>query len=142
MPPSAEFKEYLAELFDCIGPITFKRAFGGDAMIAGGAMVGYFVRDKLHLRTDPETRPLYEAEGCKPFTFMKGDELIVTSYMSLPERLFDEPDELAVWARRAYDAAQQSPSAVARRKKRARSIAPRGKSKTRRNSIRRKSGVS
>lgn len=120
MPLSAEYREYLKELFDCIGPITFKRAFSGEAMMAGGAMVAYFIRDKLHMRTDDDTRPLYEAEGSEPFTFMKGKELIVTSYMTLPERLFDEPDELAVWARRAYVAAQNSPTAVARRKKRAR----------------------
>jgi DNA transformation protein len=127
MPLSAEYREYLKELFDCIGPIAFKRAFSGEAMMAGGAMVAYFIRDKLHMRTDAETRPLYEAEGSEPFTFMKGKETIVTSYMTLPERLFDEPDELAIWARRAYEAAQQSPSAVARRKKRARtSLGKRG----------------
>jgi DNA transformation protein len=124
MPLGAEYREYLKDLFACIGPISFKRAFSGEAMMAGGAMVGYFIRDKLHMRTDAETRPLYEAEGSEPFTFMKGRELIVTSYMTLPDRLLDEPDELAVWARRAYDAAQQSPSAVARRKGRARAAIP------------------
>jgi DNA transformation protein len=122
MPLSAEYREYLKDIFACIGPISFKRAFSGEAMMAGGAMVGYFIRDRLHLRTDVQSRPLYEAEGSEPFTFMKGKELIVTSYMILPERLFDEPDELAIWARRAYDAAQISPSAVARRKKRARTL--------------------
>lgn len=120
MPLTAEYRDYLKDLFACIGPITFKRAFSGEAMMAGGAMVGYFIADKLHLRTDADSRALYEAEGSEPFTFMKGKELIVTSYMTLPERLFDEPDELVIWAHRAYDAAQQSPSAVARRKKRAR----------------------
>src|SRR6185295_5647910 len=114
MALSAEYRDYLKELFACIGPITFKRAFSGEAMMAGGAMVGYFIGDRLHLRTDAQSRPLYEAEGSEPFTFMKGKEVIVTSYMTLPERLFDEPDELVGWARRAYDAAQQSPSAVAR----------------------------
>jgi DNA transformation protein len=122
VPLSAEYREYLKDLFDCIGPITFKRAFSGEAMMAGGAMVGYFIRDKLHLRTDAASRPLYEAEGSEPFTFMKGKELIVTSYMTLPERLFDDPDELVIWARHAYDAAQQSPSAIARRKSRTRSL--------------------
>jgi DNA transformation protein len=120
MPISAEYREYLRELFACIGPITFKRAFSGEAMMAGGAMVAYFIRDKLHMRTDAQTRPLYEAEGSEPFSFMKGKDLVVTSYMTLPDRLFDDPEELEAWARRAYDAAQQSPTAVARRKKRAR----------------------
>jgi DNA transformation protein len=132
MPLSAEYRDYLKDLFACIGPITFKRAFSGEAMMAGGAMVGYFIRDKLHLRTDAESRPFYEAEGSEPFTFAKGKELVVTSYMTLPERLFDEPDELVTWARRAYDAAQQSPSAIARRKKRARAAAPTVKKVTKR----------
>ena len=117
MPLTPEYRGYLIDLFASIGPIGFKRAFGLDAIIAEGVMVGFLIDDRIHLRTDPQTRPLYEAEGGQPFTFMKGKELIVTSYLTMPERLYDDPDELALWARRALEAALLSPTAVKRRAK-------------------------
>ncbi len=120
MALTPEYRDYLGELFACIGPISLKRMFGLDALMAGGVMVGLVIAERIHLRTDDASRPSYEAEGGKPFTFMKGSELIVTSYVSIPDRLYDEPEELALWARHAYAAAQQSPTAVKKRAKRAR----------------------
>src|SRR5262245_53226206 len=122
MPLTPEYRAYLEELFAPIGRIGFKRAFGLDALIADGAMFGIVIDERIHLRTDAETRPLYEAEGGRPFAFKKlsTGEDIVTSYVSMPDRLYDDPDELAVWAKRAYEAAQKSPSATQRRKKRER----------------------
>jgi len=126
MPLTPEFRAFVSDLFACIGPVGFKRAFGLDAIIAEGVMVGFLLESRIHLRTDPETRPLYEAEGGQPFTFMKGKELIVTSYLTMPERLYDDPDELAIWARRALEAALQSPTAVKRRAKQAKAASRKG----------------
>jgi DNA transformation protein len=39
------------------------------------------------------------------------------SYRRMPDRLYDDPDELAVWARAAVEAAQRSGSAKRRRKR-------------------------
>ncbi len=60
----------------------------------------------------------------KPFTYGKRTaRRSSTGYYTLPERLYDEPDELEVWARRAYDAARQSPSAQKKRVMREREAA-------------------
>ncbi len=112
MAISAEYRAFLADLFSGIGHITFKRFFGLDGISVDGVMLGFAVDETVYLRTDAQTRPLYEAEHSKPFTYgKKNGEAVVTGYYTLPERLYDEPDELESWARRAYDAARQSPSA-------------------------------
>lgn len=121
MPISTDFKIYLADLFSGFGPIGFKRAFGIDAIMADGVMLGLVIDGRIYLRTDAESRDAYEAEGGKPFAFRKHTgEWIVTSYLSIPDRLLDEPDELMEWARRAHKAALESPTAKKKRAKQVR----------------------
>lgn len=120
MPLSVEYRTYLADLFSCIGPIRIRRAFGLDGLVADEVMFGLVVDERIYLRTDENSRRAYEREGGRPFTFRKHTgERIVTSYVAIPERLYDEPDELKIWARRALAAALESPAA---RKKRARRV--------------------
>ncbi len=133
MAISAEYRAFLADLFSGIGHITFKRFFGLDGISVDGVMLGFAVDETVYLRTDAQTRPLYEAEDSKPFTYgKKNGEAVVTGYYTLPERLYDEPDELESWARRAYDAARQSPSAQKKRVMREREAAQGRKSPRRR----------
>ncbi|MGA3309857.1 MAG: TfoX/Sxy family protein [Xanthobacteraceae bacterium] len=63
--------------------------------------------------------PDFEREGSQPFVYTRAKSpgrigRASLSYWRLPERLYDDPDELAVWAARAL--------AIAERKK----FAPRG----------------
>ena len=125
MPLSAEYRNYLAELFSCIGPIQIKRAFGLDALIADEVMFGLVIDERIYLRTDAESRAGYEREGGKPFAFDKRNgERVVTSCLTMPDRLYDEPDELREWAQHALAAALESPTAKKKRAKRMRAPAP------------------
>ena len=125
MALSAEYRNYLAELFSCIGPIQIKRAFGLDALIADEVMFGLVLDERIYLRTDATSRAAYEREGGEPFAFDKRNgERVVTSYLTMPERLYDEPDELRTWARQALAAALESPTAKKKRAKRMRALTP------------------
>lgn len=120
MPISADFREYLADLLSGFGPARFKRAFGFDAIVADDVMLGMIIDGRIYLRTDAQSRGPYEAEGGKPFAFRKRNgEWIVTSYLSIPDRLLDEPDEFVTWVQRARAAALESPTAKKKRAKRA-----------------------
>jgi DNA transformation protein len=44
----------------------------------------------------------------KPFTYGAKRRRVVMSYWQMPVRLFDDPDELAKWARAALGAAERS----------------------------------
>jgi DNA transformation protein len=106
------------DLFCEFGPIRLRRFFGGEGIYAGDTMIGMvFNGDTIYFKTDAETRKAFDAERCKPFTFTKGKELIVTTWLSLPDRLYDDPGELAQWARGALKVAQASPTAKKKARK-------------------------
>jgi len=95
------------DLFVEFGPIRLKRFFGGEGIYAGAVMIGMvFNADTIYFKTDAESRKAFDAENCKPFTFHKGQELIVTTWLAIPDRLYDDPEELAHWARAALAVAQ------------------------------------
>lgn len=100
--------EYIQELFAAFGPVSVRRMFGGAGIFADGLMIGLISDAEIYLKTDDQTVTAFEAEGQKPFTFGTKRREVVTSYWRMPERLFDDPDELAQWARAAFGAAQRS----------------------------------
>ena len=120
MTLSAGYRDYLAELLGPVGKFSTKRVFGLDGIMADGVLLGFVIDERIHFRTDDTTVAAYREAGGKPYTFTKANgEFIVTSYYSLPERLYDEPEELVRWARSARAAALQAPSLRAREARRA-----------------------
>ena len=93
------------DLFHYFGSISVRRMFGGEGIYAGEQIIGLVVDDRLYLKTADGNRAAYLAEGCKPFTFRRGKKITATSYYAVPERLLDDPEEFAGWARRAHVAA-------------------------------------
>ena len=116
------------DLFSEFGPIRLRRFFGGEGIYAGDTMLGMvFNNDTIYFKTDAETRKAFDAEKSRPFTFHKGKELITTTWLSLPDRLYDEPGELAQWARAALKVAQDSPTAKKKARKAVSPARPRKK---------------
>jgi DNA transformation protein and related proteins len=114
--------DHISELFAQFRPVTVRRLFGGAGLFADGVMFAILSKDVIYLKADGETRPAFEREDCAPFSYQaRGSRRAIMSFWRLPERLYDDPDELAVWAERAL--------AVARRSNDARTK-PRGQAKT------------
>lgn len=95
----ASFREFVAESLAVVGPVTIRSMFGGAGVYRDGAMFGLIADDTLYFKVDDATRPRFEAEGSGPFTYMtrNGSNTIAT-YWRVPERLFEDADELAQWA--------------------------------------------
>jgi DNA transformation protein and related proteins len=114
------------DLFLEFGPITLRRFFGGEGIYAGSLMIAMVFADTIYFKTDDKTIGAFRKEGSLPFTFKKrGSEIIETTWFSLPDRLYDDPEELAHWARDALQAAKASPQAVVKARKRAEAKSPR-----------------
>jgi len=104
-----EDTERLAELFSNYGPVTVRRMFGGAGVFADGLMIALVVEGVIFLKADERTIPDFEREGLRPFSYeTKAGTRTLTSYWRMPERLYDDPDELAAWARRALESARRS----------------------------------
>jgi len=102
-------REFLIDLFAHFGPVTIRRMFSGYGISADGTNFALALRSGLYFRADEETTPNFEAEGSKPFQYQtRAKTVTVASYWELPARLFDDSEELAVWARAALAAAQRA----------------------------------
>ena len=102
-------RDFLSDLFADFGPVTIRRMFSGFGISADGTNFALALRGGLYLRADEQTIPQFEAEGSKPFQYQTSAKTVtVNSYWQLPERLYDDPEELTGWARAALSAAQRA----------------------------------
>ena len=116
MVASDSFAEFLREQLASLGPITFRRMFGKTGVFCDALMFGMVTENTLYFRVDDDNRATFkEAEAYPPLNYSKRGATIDLSFWRVPERLFDEPDELIAWARAALAAAGR----VAARRQRA-----------------------
>ena len=127
-------RDFLIDLFSDFGPVTIRPMFSGFGISADGINFALALRAGLFFRADEQTIPQFEAEGSTPFSYQtRAKTVVVNSYWQLPARLFDDSEELSVWARAALAAAQRA--ALRKRpkaKKAAKKIAAKARSRSRR----------
>ena len=114
--------EFINDLFAPFGPVTVRRMFGGAGIYREGLMFALVFDGAIFLKIDDASIPDFEREGSRPFVYTRAKSpgkigRASLSYWRLPERLYDDPEDLARWAERAL--------AIAQRKK----IAPRARIK-------------
>ena len=114
--------DFIRDLFTSYGPVTVKAMFGGAGLWSDGLMFGLVFDGAIFLKVDETSIPDFEREGSRPFVYTRAKSpgrvgRASLSYWRLPERLYDDPEELAVWAARAL--------AIAQSKK----LTPRGRAK-------------
>ena len=69
----------------------------------------------IYLKTSDETRPSFQAEHSRPFSYMtKKGRAELTTYWRLPERLLDDTDDLRHWAEHSIAAGRQMAEAKAK----------------------------
>ncbi|HVG50738.1 MAG TPA: TfoX/Sxy family protein [Xanthobacteraceae bacterium] len=108
--------EFIRELFQHFRPVDVRRMFGGAGIFCDGLMFGLVFDGAIYLKIDDDTIPAFEREGSKPFVYTRAKSpgrvgKASLNYWRMPERLYDDPEELAQWAERSL--------AIALRKKNA-----------------------
>jgi DNA transformation protein len=102
-------RDFLIDLFADFGPVAIRRMFSGFGISVDGVNFALALRGGLYLRADEQTIPRFEAERSKPFRYQtKARSVTVGSYWQLPERLYDDSEDMADWARAALAAAQRA----------------------------------
>ena len=100
--------DHLAELFEPVGGVTIKRMFGGLGVFKGGLMFALVADDVLYFKADAATSPKFAAEGFGQWVYEGRGKSVPMPYWQAPERLYDEPDDFAEWARAAFEVAVRS----------------------------------
>ncbi|MDO8289393.1 MAG: TfoX/Sxy family protein [Parvibaculum sp.] len=104
MAVSAEYKEFILEQLERLGPVRMRGMFGGSGVYLDDLMFGVIFGETLYFKVDDRNRADYEAEDMGPFTFeMKNGDVGSLKYYEVPERLYDDPDELVQWARKSLE---------------------------------------
>ena len=108
MVASATYAEFLREQLAPLGRVTMRRMFGKTGVFCDGVMFGMVTENTLYFRVDDQNRATFkEAQSSPPLNYAKKGRTIDLSFWRVPERLFDEPDELIAWARAALAAAHR-----------------------------------
>jgi DNA transformation protein and related proteins len=112
--------DFIVELFAPFGPVTVRRLFGGAGLFCEGLMFGLVFDGAIFLKVDDASIPDFEREGSEPFVYTRAKSpgrvgRHSLSYWRLPERLYDDPEELVTWARRAFVIAERRKTAPRKR---------------------------
>lgn len=109
MAISARFREFVAEQLAGVGAVTIRSMFGGAGVYSGGVMFGLIAEETLYLKADNATKGEFEAEGSGPFVYeTKSGGNMIMSYWRVPERLYDDADDMLVFARKALAVARSA----------------------------------
>jgi DNA transformation protein and related proteins len=114
--------DFIRDLFAEFHPVTVRRMFSGAGLYCDGVMFGLIVRGTIYLKANETSIREFEREGSRPFTYTRGKASgrrteHALPYWRLPERLYDDPDELALWAERALVVAQRQKFAPRKQKR-------------------------
>ncbi len=96
----------ISDLFAGLGPVDIRRLFGGKSIYHKDVIVAIELRGELMLKGDAELAKELEAAGCRKWTYThsKSGKLVSMPYWTVPDGAVDDPDEMAVWARKSYEA--------------------------------------
>jgi len=108
MVASETYADFLREQLAPLGRLSLRRMFGKTGVFCDGVMFAMVTDNTLYFRVDDHNREIFkEASSSPPLNYAKGGAMIDLSFWRVPERLFDEPDELVEWARIALAAARR-----------------------------------
>ena len=96
----------IEEMFQAVGPVSIRRMFGGKGIYRDGVIFALELFDEVMLKADNESAPFFEEAGARQWIYQReGKSPVAMPYWSIPDDAFDDPDEMGIWVRRAYEAA-------------------------------------
>ena len=103
-----DFVRHVLDLLEDFDGVSAKRMFGGHGLFRHDVMFGLVYDDTLYFKVDDGNREEYEIRELPPFRYEKKNKTIALSYRQAPADALDDPDMLAAWARRAWEAAMRA----------------------------------
>ena len=111
---TSELVHHCLELFAPLGAVRTRRMFGGHGFYIDDLFMALIAGERLYLKVDAQTRPLFEAAGCVPFVYDAAGKSVSLGYFSAPEDAMESPPLMRPWARHALSAALRAKAAKPR----------------------------
>jgi DNA transformation protein len=96
------------DLFSAFEPVQVRRMFGAAGLYAAGVMFGILKDGVVYLKADETLAAAFTQAGSEPFAYDKAGRRLTIAYWRLPQHLYDDPEELAVWAQKALACARSA----------------------------------
>ena len=112
--PTSELVDHCLELLAPLGSTRVRRMFGGHGFSIDDLFVALIAGERLYLKVDAQTRPLFEAAGCVPFVYQASGKSVSLGYLSAPDEAMESPPLMQPWARHALSAALRARAAKPR----------------------------
>jgi DNA transformation protein and related proteins len=110
------FVAHVLELLAPMGTVRSRKMFGGWGIACDGLSIGLIVWERLYLKVNASTKPVFAQAGCEPFVYDGKHKPIEVSYWTVPPDAMDAPHLMAPWARLAMQAALAAANAKAAKK--------------------------
>ena len=120
--------DHCLELLAPLGAVRARRMFGGHGLYIDDLFMALIAADVLYLKVSDDSRPHFQAAGCKPFVYDAKSGSVALSYWSAPPEAMESPALMQPWARLAMQSALAARNA-ATVKPRAASAEPRARRK-------------
>jgi DNA transformation protein len=117
VPESPAFVAFAVDLLGPLGPVRSRAMFGGHGIYCGDLMFGLVDDDEIFLKTDDETRPMFEEAGCRRWVYSGGGKKTETNYFRPPDAAHESPEDMEPWGRLALEAARRAARVKAAKKK-------------------------
>lgn len=99
--PQSEYVSFVIERMSVVRDLQVKGMFGGYGIFQDDCMFALIIEDQLYFKADANTRKEFETKGLKPFTYEARGKWVEVNYFEAPPEVFDEIDEMRVWANKA-----------------------------------------
>jgi len=120
MPVSPEYKDYILDQLSHVDDVSPRPMFGGLGLFKNGVMFGIVSsKDRFYLKVDEANVSDFEEAGSEPFRPHKDGKMML-SYYEVPVDILDDPEDLASWADKAWEAAKRNAAKNPKRKKKSR----------------------
>jgi DNA transformation protein len=100
------YREFVVEQLGRVGPVTWRKMFGGVGIYADGSFFALLDNDTLFFKTGGTNRGDFEARGMEPFRPF-GPNSKPMAYHELPPDILENVAELTVWMGKAVGEARQ-----------------------------------
>lgn len=115
MPVLPDFIGHVLDLLSGWSGLSVRRMIGGYGLYYRGVHFALIADDTLYFKVDEHSRRDFEAAGTRPFVYRRQSKTVALSYWEAPAELFDDPETMRRWARRAFDAAMTTRKAKRRK---------------------------
>lgn len=101
-------KDFVLDQLSALPGLSARSMFGGLGFYQDERFFGLMIEGRLYFKTDERSRVDYERRGMQPFVYQKARQAITIRYFEVPSEVLENRNELACWARRAVQAAEEA----------------------------------